>query len=119
MLSCANPGASTVSTLLPTIAASIIAVVLIPTTAALCASESKKSARASSVTTAVPSRGQTATLPKRERSTSRQWSRSLGWGRTAIPIRRSRSSPEERSASIHPVTKPDSALSVIAGFEHV
>ena len=40
MLSWANCGASTVSTLFPTIAASIIAVVLIPTTAALWASVS-------------------------------------------------------------------------------
>ena len=50
------------STLLPTIAASISALVLIPTTAALCASESKKSARASPASGCAPPRGQTATF---------------------------------------------------------
>ena len=52
----ANSGASGASTLLPRIAASISALVLMPTTAALCASESKKSARASPASGWAPAR---------------------------------------------------------------
>ena len=54
----ANSGASGASTLLPRIAASSSALVLMPTTAALCASESKKSARASPASGCAPPGGQ-------------------------------------------------------------
>jgi len=105
----ANSGAMTEYTDLPTIAASIIALVFAPTTAALWASESKKSERASPASGSAPSRGQMLTLSKRVVSKLRHWPACLGCGLTTIPTALRAGSSAARIASIQRVTKPTSS----------
>ncbi len=110
-------GASTVRTLLPTIAPSIIAVVLMPTTAALWTSESKKSARASALRGSAPSRGQTAALPRDDRSNSRQRPACVRMGpdENPDPAQRLHTAVPKRCAPAR--DEVGSGVWVIAGFE--